>query len=86
MVLGQFINKDASNAVKNLKDALVKYSILIPSVLQRLDGLLLSISSGINISTNYLKGSEFSLKALADEALKYDKIRFVIMLSFSWFI
>ncbi|XP_065066228.1 protein tweety homolog 3-like isoform X2 [Rhopilema esculentum] len=75
MVLGQFINKDASNAVKNLKDALVKYSIPIPSVLQRLDGLLLSISSGINISTNDLKGSEFSLKDLADEALEYDKIR-----------
>lgn len=74
----QFIAKDANQTVTDLKKALNKYFIPVPVILKKLEGMLVSVVNDLVISGKTLKGSDFNLKTMATEAVKYDKIRYVL--------
>ena len=71
----QFIAKDANETVTDLKKTLNRYFIPVPVILKKLDVMLISVVNDLDISGKTLKGSDFNLKTMATEAVKYDKIR-----------
>ena len=80
-VISRFIGIDAVNALKNLKKAFEKFFIPLPTLLSDLEKVLKDVSASINISSTYLTGSNFNMKDVTDDVLKYDGIRYFELIS-----
>ena len=76
-MISRFIDIDAVNAVKNLKKAFEKFFLPLPMILSDLEKILKDVSTSINISSTYLTGSNFNVKSVTDDVLKYDGIRYL---------
>ena len=74
----QFIQNDAVKSLTNLKQALTKYSIPVPVILNSLEKVIKDILASVDISSKYLDKSEFDFKDLSENVSAYDRIRFAI--------
>eukprot|EP00794_Sanderia_malayensis_P008756 gene8756-9691_t len=78
LVITQYIKKDATKSLNNLKEELSLYFIPMPDLLTNLDTMFENTVKQLDMNGNTINGSDFSLKNMASQAAKYDEISITI--------